>query len=116
MGTHPIFESDFDCLTEWAYDEIRRNRHSSPAGMGILGGVDQCNSVDDHLNCSHNQPPPNLQPSHAATPNCSDCVCHSHLCHNIGTCVPISRQCFVLCRRARYSRGFCHLHLSQSTL
>jgi len=19
MGTHPIFESDFDCLTEWCY-------------------------------------------------------------------------------------------------
>jgi len=22
MGTHPIFESDFDCLTDWALNTI----------------------------------------------------------------------------------------------
>jgi len=22
MGTHPIFESDFDCLTEWGEDKF----------------------------------------------------------------------------------------------
>jgi len=22
MGTHPIFESDFDCLTEWEYQAV----------------------------------------------------------------------------------------------
>merc|ERR1712176_140515 len=27
MGTHPIFESDFDCLTEWLED----SRRSSPS-------------------------------------------------------------------------------------
>merc|ERR1712227_67329 len=26
MGTHPIFESDFDCLTEWVL--VRRNQKS----------------------------------------------------------------------------------------
>jgi len=31
MGTHPIFESDFDCLTEWTYSAqfvfLRFSRH-----------------------------------------------------------------------------------------
>jgi len=26
MGTHPIFESDFDCLTDFAYFELKRRR------------------------------------------------------------------------------------------
>jgi len=24
MGTHPIFESDFDCLTDWAKVEVEK--------------------------------------------------------------------------------------------
>jgi len=24
MGTHPIFESDFDCLTEWIWSLVGR--------------------------------------------------------------------------------------------
>jgi len=27
MGTHPIFESDFDCLTEWKY-HLSKEYHS----------------------------------------------------------------------------------------
>merc|ERR1712142_928430 len=34
MGTHPIFESDFDCLTEWFEDEI-------------LSPLDGCGSARD---------------------------------------------------------------------
>jgi len=34
MGTHPIFESDFDCLTEkpFCYKEIENNREESNFG------------------------------------------------------------------------------------
>jgi len=35
MGTHPIFESDFDCLTEW--EEIRwREKRFSLWGKVVL--------------------------------------------------------------------------------
>jgi len=27
MGTHPIFESDFDCLTEWELNEYLLSRN-----------------------------------------------------------------------------------------
>merc|ERR1711977_315974 len=35
MGTHPIFESDFDCLTDWKYsdtmtDQAKKNKNSNP--------------------------------------------------------------------------------------
>merc|ERR1711931_453236 len=29
MGTHPIFESDFDCLTEWFVHQIRKLQTST---------------------------------------------------------------------------------------
>merc|ERR1712126_493951 len=29
MGTHPIFESDFDCLTEWSYSRRKHARYRS---------------------------------------------------------------------------------------
>jgi|ERR1712227_410565 len=56
MGTHPIFESDFDCLTEW----INRWRHprASPSGsLGVRGSettrpgrstIDPANTVPRH--------------------------------------------------------------------
>jgi len=42
MGTHPIFESDFDCLTEMTSVEIKlkREKVGSPLGFKILGGSD----------------------------------------------------------------------------
>merc|ERR1712189_92543 len=30
MGTHPIFESDFDCLTDMEVDENEDNQHKRP--------------------------------------------------------------------------------------
>merc|ERR1712001_290902 len=33
MGTHPIFESDFDCLTDWVYNILDKNR-------------EKCNEID----------------------------------------------------------------------
>jgi len=36
MGTHPIFESDFDCLTE-SYVEITRKK--SPGDISISGAM-----------------------------------------------------------------------------
>jgi len=27
MGTHPIFESDFDCLTDWKTKSVKSEKH-----------------------------------------------------------------------------------------
>merc|ERR1712004_728369 len=36
MGTHPIFESDFDCLTEWRFDVLRiRKMNGSEKNEGF---------------------------------------------------------------------------------
>jgi len=44
MGTHPIFESDFDCLTVWVFGhnelfdppkEARRQRHEVRQKQGV---------------------------------------------------------------------------------
>jgi len=52
MGTHPIFESDFDCLTEMTSVEIKlkREKIGSPLGFKILGGSDSpyANAKFDH--------------------------------------------------------------------
>merc|ERR1712168_907246 len=37
MGTHPIFESDFDCLTEHGFSSLTHRRPARPLGHGLLG-------------------------------------------------------------------------------
>merc|ERR1739838_246617 len=55
MGTHPIFESDFDCLTEKRMIEIGevlevtlRKSPSEPLGFSIRGGRDRPSLRDDN--------------------------------------------------------------------
>merc|ERR1712141_620163 len=36
MGTHPIFESDFDCLTDNKMPKIRRTRKKAPEGYELI--------------------------------------------------------------------------------
>merc|ERR1712126_555377 len=48
MGTHPIFESDFDCLTEWSYS---RRRNGKEYGKQFLldGEEDTCWNSDQGI-------------------------------------------------------------------
>jgi len=60
MGTHPIFESDFDCLTEDHGNRLEFNFVARPAArrrtrQPIRGGahVDQSNRATRRLTCWH---------------------------------------------------------------
>jgi len=39
MGTHPIFESDFDCLTDWDSDQIKMSKVSRDQLYESVGAV-----------------------------------------------------------------------------
>merc|ERR1712130_884337 len=47
MGTHPIFESDFDCLTEWFEDEILSPFDGRTSGRDFWGR--RCSSKQNQL-------------------------------------------------------------------
>merc|ERR1712131_366007 len=60
MGTHPIFESDFDCLTEMSRYIDRRNNNFKPVEpiyFSLKGQIEvKISQVKDFLNdCGHIQ-------------------------------------------------------------
>merc|ERR1712130_15373 len=49
MGTHPIFESDFDCLTDQSQSRMNRFRNVAIVGAGQIGiGIAQVAAVTGH--------------------------------------------------------------------
>merc|ERR1711868_116692 len=47
MGTHPIFESDFDCLTEWKKNTFGKITRYKPVSMAVQQASDP---IPDYLN------------------------------------------------------------------
>ena len=67
-----------------------------------LGCVVQCNTVDNHFDRSHCLPLTNLLKTKSTTINCQNFKCYTYLRNCIGTIIPISKFCFILCRRSRH--------------